>query len=150
MSRKPLLVALAGEADLRLLAQDHPDRMPREVRLLTAADFPDVAKDFDAPPGRSQAGPGGAGRHGFGTASVQEIERSRFAAHVVRALVETWDGGGYRGILLAAGPKMLGELRRLMPEALAAHVAQQLPRDLVKLPLADLQDHLVALPPGGV
>ncbi|QLQ19599.1 MAG: host attachment protein [Exiguobacterium profundum] len=84
--------------------------MPREVRHLTAADYPDIDKEFDAPPGRGH-GAGGAGRHGYETTTEQAVERARFADHAAEALADAWAGGGYRGIVLAAGPKMLGAAR---------------------------------------
>lgn len=149
MHRKPLLIALAGETDLRLLSQEAPGHMPRDVRHLTAADYPDVDKEFDAPPGRGH-GAGGAGRHGFETANEQAVERARFADHAAEALADAWAGGGYRGIILAAGPKMLGALRQRLDEATAIHVLRQMPKDLVGVPLADLDSHLAPQGPGGV
>ena len=49
------------------------------------------------------------------------------------------------GIVLAASPRLLGHLRDHMPAALKAHVVAELDKDLVKIPLADLPDHLGAV-----
>lgn len=147
MHRKPLLIALAGETDLRLLAHEAPGHMPREVRHLTAADFPDVDKEFDSPPGRGH-GAGGAGRHGFETSTEQAIERARFADHAATALADAWAGGGYRGIILVAGPKMLGELRKQVPDALSAHLVREVAKDLVNIELSELGSHLDAIESG--
>jgi protein required for attachment to host cells len=56
-------------------------------------------------------------------------------------LAAEWAKGGYDRIVLVAGPKMLGEIRQDLPRALHAHIAAELHKDLVKIPLHDLPGH---------
>ena len=130
---------------LYLLADDQTYRLLRghgaelvEIALRTADAFPDVE---DLQNGRRHPG-AESGPHG----RTEEIERDRFARHVVRALTEEWEKSGSDRIVISAGPKMLGVLRKALPKSLTAHVAAELHKDLVKIPAHDLPPHLGEVP----
>ncbi|MEI6098497.1 MAG: host attachment protein [Alphaproteobacteria bacterium] len=79
--------------------------------------------------------------HGTGHSPQNGVERSHLAKHAAKVLAAEWAKGRYDRIVIAAGPKMLGEFRHDLPKALAAHVASELHKDLIKVPLHDLPSH---------
>jgi protein required for attachment to host cells len=130
------LYCIADEAGFRLLRGTGP----RIEELLTASAeaFDDVEYEFSKG-GRNRAG---TASFGHDTKSAAEIERPRLARHVIRALEAEWAAGRADRIVLAAGPKMLGALRDVLPEALKAQIAAELPKDLSSVPAHELADHL--------
>ena len=136
------LIALVSEKELRLLTAPGTGKGVQQLRHVSADDFPDTDVAFSDRPGRGQAAPGMA-RHGFVEGdSEQRRERERFADHVAGILSEVWDKGTHDRILLAAGPRMLGQLRQVLPEAVAAALMADLDKDLVKIPTPELPRHL--------
>ena len=83
-----------------------------------------------------------AGVERVGGSSPREgVERGHLAKHAATVLAAEWAKGDYDRIVVAAGPKMLGEFRQEMPKALSAHVAAELHKDLIGFSLHDLQKH---------
>jgi protein required for attachment to host cells len=62
----------------------------------------------------------------------------RFAGTVVAAVARAAKAPDQPEIVLVAGPRLLGEYRKLLPATLRARVAAELPGNLAKLPVADL------------
>ena len=143
MKMKPVLVAIAGDRDLRLLKCSAPSETPAALHQLGADDFADVHADFAGGRGRGQSG-GGGGTHGYDAHhSEAEMERGRFAHHAADVIAAEWIKAAKGALLLVAGPKMLGLLR----DALVARdvsVAGELGKDLVKVPPHGLPEHLDA------
>jgi protein required for attachment to host cells len=83
--------------------------------------------------------------HVTGHSPREGIERAHLAKHVAQTLADEWAKGSYDRIVLAAGPKMLGEVRHDLPKSLHDHIAAELPKDLVKVPLHDLPSHFAAV-----
>ena len=140
---KPIctLVMLASEGGYRLLSSTALESGLTEVETRLADDFPDVAVSFDDRPGRGETRPGGA-HHGYDArATAQEKARHRMAHHIMAALQQTWDKGGYDRFILSAPDKMLAVLRHDMPAALAPHQLADMDKDLVKIPIHDLPSH---------
>ena len=79
--------------------------------------------------------------HVTGHSPKEGAERAHLAKHVAKVLDAEWGRGSYDRIVLAAGPKMLGEIRHDLPKALHAHIAAELHKDLVEVPLHDLPSH---------
>jgi protein required for attachment to host cells len=79
--------------------------------------------------------------HVQGHGPKEGAERVHLGKHAAKMLAAEWAKGGYDRIVLAAGPKMLGEIRQDLPKALHAHVAAELHKDLVGIPLHDLPGH---------
>lgn len=135
------LVLLASEAEARLLVNTGPGKGLRELAGLRAEDFPETDQGFSDAAGRQSAAPGIA-RHGFEPReTAREARRGSFAALTVEALAEAWRKGGYDRIVIAAAPKLLGELRARMPADMAGAVMADLPKDLVKVALRSLPSH---------
>ncbi len=136
------LYLLAADQDFRLLRGSGSGLV--ELDHQRADDFPDVRDHFAAQQSRwhtASVSYDVADRRGRG-----QEERNRFARHVVAGLEAEWAKGGYDRIILSAGPKMLGVLREVMPKALAAHVAAELGKDLLKTPLHELPSHFDGVP----
>ena len=142
---KPIttLVVLAAEKELRLLRHAGTGKGLDEVVHRHASGYPDQDVEYTDRAPRSH---GGAARFGHGERGDEEdAEMARFAVHVLDETAREWAGGTYARIVLAASPRLLGHLRDRMPAALKPHVVAELDKDLVKIPLADLPDHLGAV-----
>ncbi|MBN8630335.1 MAG: host attachment protein [Rhodobacterales bacterium] len=130
---------------LYCIADDHSFRILRgkrgrivPINAAVADDFPDVSKAL-TDPGRNRS-VGVSFTHETGKAI--EIERPRLARHIVAALEAEWRQGGVGRVILAAAPKMLGELRKAMPKDLAEDITQEFDKDLSDVPDQDLAAHL--------
>ena len=73
--------------------------------------------------------------------------REHLAKHAAKMLAAEWAKGSYDRIVLAAGPKMLGEIRHDLPKGLHDHIAAELHKDLVKTSLHDLPSHFAGAVP---
>ena len=143
MKARQSLILLAADEDFRLVRGSRSGLT--EIGRARAADFADVQTSFAPEQSRGQAAGGVSfGVNDRGTHDAEE--RRRFARHAIAALETAWAGGKDDGIVLVAGPKMLGVLRDLLPKALAGQVAAELAKDLVKTPLHDLPGHLGDVP----
>lgn len=69
----------------------------------------------------------------------------RYTHDIVDALAAEWATAKHDRIVIAAGPKLLGDLRAHLPKALHAHVAAELHKDLAKIPLHDLPPHFTQI-----
>lgn len=136
------LYLLAADQDFRLLRGLGQSLV--EISHHRAADFPDVKDHFSFQQSRGHTSGVSFGVNDHGAHEVEE--RRRFARHAIAALKAEWAHAKDDRIILAAGPKMLGVLRDLMPKALAGKVAADLAKDLVKIPLHDLPSHFADLP----
>ncbi len=79
--------------------------------------------------------------HMTGHSPKEGAERVHLAKHAAKVLAAQWATDTYDRIVLAAGPKMLGEIRHDLPKALHAHIVAELHKDLLKVPLHDLAGH---------
>lgn len=90
-------------------------------------------------------GPGGASFSvGHDASDSEALERAALAREAMATLDRVWSAAKADRIVIAAGPKMLGALRDALPKNLAAFVAAELPKDLLKIPEHDLARHLMA------
>lgn len=143
MKKLRSLYLIASEAGFRLVQTHEPDLM--EITHKISANFPDVAYSYPSEQSHNHGGPGAPGFDTGATANKVEQERIRFARHIVAALAAEWATGTHDRIILCAGPKMLGELRDALPKALLPHVAKELHKDLMKVPMHELASHFVEL-----
>lgn len=133
MKAADTLYCIADDRSFRLLRGNGGQMEP--IHAAGSDDFADVSHAL-TDPGRNRSG---GISFGHETASPDEIERPRLAKHIVTALEAEWRKGGAGRIVLVAGPKMLGALRKAMPKALAAEIAQEIDKDL-----SDIPDHALA------
>lgn len=77
-------------------------------------------------------------------AKVEEMD-SKFAKQVVQAVDALINQDGYRHVIVAAGPKMLGALRNADGVLSRADLqVEEIPKVLTTLSVAQLHDHLAA------
>ncbi len=90
-------------------------------------------------PGRRGASPhhGTSGEH---DAHVHEIET--FARQLARELESARVAGRFDRLVIMAGPRFLGILRTVLPAAVKATVASEVPKDLVNHPVHAIREHL--------
>lgn len=141
MKKLRTLYLIASEDGFRLLQTHAPDLA--EIAQKTADDFSDVAYSYPSEQTSSHTGAGTSGFDVSGSANKVEQERIRLARHIAAALAAEWAKGTHDRIVVAAGPKMLGQLREAMPKPLHAHVVAELHKDLMKIPVHDLASHFV-------
>jgi protein required for attachment to host cells len=135
------LVVLASEAEARFLVNEGPGKGLQELSAMRADDFSDTDQEFTDQAGRQRAAPG-MGNHAFAAReSVQEARRTTFAGLIAEAMAAAWKTGNHDQIVLAASPKLLGELRGRVPKEVASALLADLPKDFVKTPLRDLPGH---------
>jgi protein required for attachment to host cells len=86
---------------------------------------------------------GGEGRHAKEPPTdPARYAQEEFARDVVRLLDEKRESRAFERLIVVAPPQFLGDLRAAMPQQLQASVAAEVGKDLSKLPLHELQDHL--------
>ena len=136
MKAADTLYCIADDRSFRLL-RGNAGRM-EPIHAAGADDFADVSHALGGT-GRNQSG---GISFGTGGGDADEIERPRLAKHIVTALEAEWRKGGAGRIVLVAGPKMLGALRKAMPAAIADEIAQEIDKDLSDIPDQDLAAHL--------
>ena len=133
------LYLLAADQDFRLLHGRGSEFV--EITHRTADQFPDVEDRQSGGQSLSHAGRQGQSFEVGPQGRKDHIERDRFARHVAQAVAAEWDKGGHDRIVIAAGPKMLGALRDALPKALHSHIAAEVHKDLVKVPVHELPSH---------
>jgi protein required for attachment to host cells len=135
------LVLVASEGEAKILENSGKGTGLRELATLRAADFPDVDQGFTEAPGHQTAAPGMGGHAFTPRESEREARRTTFAGIIIEGLEQVWNKGGHDRMIVAASPRLLGELRQRMPKAMAEAVAADLPKDLLKIKLIDLPGH---------
>lgn len=78
-------------------------------------------------------------------ASHQDLKQAadaKFAKRVMAAVAKAAKGPGEPDLVLVGGARLLSQYRQLLPAALRARIAAQVPRNLVKAPLADVTERV--------
>jgi protein required for attachment to host cells len=136
-----VLVADASRA--RLLEHD---RARQSLELLFDEDRPELRdrelmRDSDRP-GRTHESYGST-RHGLQPhTSSDQVIRQRFARELVERLQLGANEQRFSNLLLVAPPAMLGALRHHLDDALRERVIAELDRDLTKISIHELPEHL--------
>src|ERR671918_1352101 len=136
-----VLVADAARARLFQVEQPQQTLTPALGQELIGTNLPsrEIASDR---PGRTFDS-GGEGRHAKEPPTdPARHAQGEFARDVVRLLDEKREGGAFDRLVVVAPPQFLGDLRALMSQQLQAAVSAEVAKDLSKLPLHELQDHL--------
>jgi protein required for attachment to host cells len=143
MSKPIIWVLVADAARARLFQVEQPQQTLRAAlaRELIGSNLPsrEIASDR---PGRTFDS-GGEGRHAMEPATdPARHAQQEFARDVVRLLDEQKESRAFDRLIIVAPPQFLGDLRALMSQQLRQVVHAEIGKDLSKLPLHELQDHL--------
>ena len=85
----------------------------------------------------------GEGRHGMEPrTNPREVEQERFAREIAGALDEADRRQRFDRLILVAPPAFMGLLRGILPPSLANKVSGALTKDLTKVAIHHLPDHL--------
>jgi protein required for attachment to host cells len=104
---------------------------------------PDRELESDRP-GRAFSSSTGQ-RHGIdGERSTQRREQESFAKRVAEEVARAHEAGSFDGVVLAAGPRMLGMIRGALPDSVRSVVTAEVAKDLVRFEGQELIDHLPA------
>lgn len=131
------LVLIANEREARLMVNLGPNKgLTEHLRFDTARNV-----EYADQPGREQAGPGTAGHAFEPPTSLREQNRTAFADDVLAMTRDLWGRGNFTRFVMAAPPKMLGELRKQLDGPLKTALAGDLDKDIVGVAAADLPRH---------
>jgi protein required for attachment to host cells len=145
-------ILIADGARARLLEQDRKSRTvkPTSEREFfgSRAQSKEIASDrpgrtFDSA-GRGQpADVGGHGRHAMepGTDPQRHAEYE-FARELSEHLEKAANEHRFDHLVLVAAPKILGDLRALLPKTVHEKIVAEINKDLTKIPMRDLGKHL--------
>ncbi|MBL3595178.1 host attachment protein [Rhodovulum sulfidophilum] len=131
------LVLVANEREARLLVNRGTGKGLAEVTRFSKAHEIEYADGR----GRDQGG-ATAGRHAMEPPTSLRVQnREGFAADVLGLTAEVWAKGDYDRFVMAAPPKMLGELRNRIEGSLERALAVDIDKDIVGVAAADLPRH---------
>lgn len=136
-----ILVADGGRA--RVLTNSGPGKGMTQVEGLDFQDQHLRARDIDTDrPGRSYSS-AGHGRSAIEPhSSPVEQREMAFVGKLAELLEARRSAGEFQRLVIVASPVALGELRGVMSEPLKAAIVATLPKDLTKVPTAELPKHL--------
>lgn len=136
------LILMASESRIRIAENAGVGKGVADLVMREAREFDDLPHEYADDPGRMNAAPGMA-RHDFDrTTPERDQKRHAFAGKAAEIAQETFEKGDYDRLIIAAPPKMLGALRDALPEAMRKVLAADLDKDLTKIPLIELPEHL--------
>lgn len=123
--QKALLLENIGDADLPVL----------EVRRLREQDNPPTAEQGTERPGRASDGPSGH-RSALDNTDWHQLAEDRFAHDLADMLFRIVPR--YNRLIVAAAPKVLGELRKTLHPEVARRVVAEVAADLTNHPVDEI------------
>jgi Protein required for attachment to host cells len=130
MPRKPLLLRNAGNTTDLLLEIE---------QVLEAPDNAATHEQGTDRPGRTATG---SNRSSLGQTDFHELEEERFFAKVAEHIEEHWLNAAVRSVYIIAPPRTLAGLRKSISPALKTKVVSEHNKDLVNLPVAEIERYL--------
>jgi protein required for attachment to host cells len=131
--RKALFFENGGDAEFPLLHAR--DVMEHKV---------EANRDIDTDrPGRVQEA-GTSARSSIEPVDHHDLEEKAFLGKVVKRLEEFVAAGTIHHLILVAPPRALGAIRKLYSAPLRAAIRAEIDQDLVKVPVAEIQDKFSA------
>jgi len=141
---KPIVwVLVADAARARLFQVEQPQQTLHAAlgRELIGSNLPSREIGSDRP-GRT-FDRGGEGRHAKEPPTdPARHAQAEFAREVVQLLDEKRESRSFERLIVVAPPQFLGDLRAAMSQQVREAVSAEVAKDLSKLPLHELQDHL--------
>jgi len=149
MKRLCLVVADATRARIftyqQLVEPDGPHDELREQRdLVNPARHKRASELFSDNTGANHTGPHGYAFDDHRQAHLDQLD-VRFAKEIAGEVERVMRGDGYRELVIVASSRMLGELRAAFGPVGRAVAIKAVERELTKLGVHELRDHLAAL-----
>jgi protein required for attachment to host cells len=143
MKKTSTCILVVNGTKARFFFNEGPNRGLKPRPDLDMTQPPLHARDIQADkPGRSFDS-GGQGRHAMEYPTEPErVAERRFLGEVLVRLEELDRDGAFDRLVLAAPPRVLGDLRQLLPRGLASKVYADVNKDLTHFADQDLPDHL--------
>ena len=143
MKKTRTLILIANGTRARFFVNDGPNRGLKARPDLEMAQTALHARDIQADkPGRSYESRG-AGRHAIEYSSDPErLAERRFLGDVIERLQALEREAAFDRLILAASPRVLGDMRQLLPPSLNAKLYADVNKDLTQIADLDLPKHL--------
>lgn len=143
MSKKITWVAVLDHQRLHVYRTEPPRwQLLREENATREQPLPRSSEIISDRQGRSFDLLGGQ-RHAMQPHSdPREIEGRRFITSIAADLLQARRDERYQRLVIVAPPKAMGELRELLPAAVAEVVAAELTEDLTRMPLKSIEELL--------
>lgn len=143
MKRQTTWILIADASQAHVMASTSKESDLAEVEDFQLDGTTLAGRDLAADrPGRS-FDRAGEGRHGMEPrTNPREVEQERFARGIVGALDKADRRQRFDRLILVAPPTFMGLLRNILPPSLANKVSGELTKDLTKVAIHDLPDHL--------
>lgn len=139
---KTTWVAVADGARALILVNDGTDEAPvLSVISKTVLENPPTREQGTDRPGR-YPDPGAGQRSAVGGTDWHEFEEAKFVREFASRLNRAADLGHFDRLVLAAPPKVLGQLRPELSRATAERLAAEVPNDLTKHPVDEIAAHI--------
>ncbi|BBC02984.1 protein required for attachment to host cells [Bradyrhizobium elkanii] len=97
-------------------------------------------------PGRLSKGPHSGQRSAVESPNWHDIEEHRFTKQVAAAAEQLLRSGSAKMFVIVAPPRTLAELRMALHADVYRHVVAEIPKDLTKLPVWEIEKHLLEVP----
>jgi protein required for attachment to host cells len=149
---EPIWIVLADEGRARILEWREPGQDLEEVEELTDdaahADNADLRRDAFGRRGGSDLRMGGNATSSAGEEKLDH-EAERFARRVAERLAEAQRQRRYSQLRIAAAPKFLGRLRKVLDSQVEQAVVDEIDKDLLQLDRRSLTERFFPSPPTG-
>jgi protein required for attachment to host cells len=141
---------LVGDGRRALFFSNHGDAELLDLRVVETRveDNPPTREQGSDAPGRAYAAAGASARSAVGNVDWHELEEERFARAMADRINAAAESGELKEIVIVAPPKTLGEIRKDLSPKAQSKVAGELPKDLTKHPLPEIEKALALKPAG--
>jgi protein required for attachment to host cells len=129
--KKALLLENVGDAERPVL----------EVRRADTQKNPATSEQGTDRPGRRSDGPQGH-RSALDETDWHRLEEARFADSLAEMLYDRAHRDGFRRLIVAASPRVLGELRKVMHKEVADRIVGEVPKTLTHEPIDEIARHV--------
>lgn len=133
-------IIVADQKVLRVFEQGDADGALRELTVLRNPEAVAHERDLVADrPGRVASSASGSRQTYTPRVSARDIALQRWLKLASRQAATLLAARRSEGCVLAAAPRLLGELRATLPSTMTRRAIVELPRDLAKAPVRDVQ-----------
>lgn len=138
-------LVFVGDGRKALFLRNHGDAISPNLRMekvFEEENPPTHEQGSDRPGHLSEAGPGGR-RSAVEPTDWHDIEEHRFAQRVAATMENMVRTTRAKALIVVAPPRTLADLRNAFHSDVKACVVAEINKDLTKLPLGEIEKHLV-------